>query len=307
MFGYIMVNKPELKIKDFDLYRSYYCGLCHDLKEGYGQFGRLSLSYDMNFIAVLLSGLYEPEENDRTARCLLHPVHKCKVRQNVYTRYAADMNIIFAYFKSMDDWIDEKKFNKYIYTKLLKKKNGRVVAQYAKKAQFVYDQLEQLHECEKRKETDLDLVGGLFGDIMGEIMVYQADEWEETLRKLGFYLGKFIYFIDAFEDLEEDLKKGNYNPYLAKFGPQILELRKEEIAVGDQPMFVDRPMCYEEFDRYVYEILQLMIAECSKAFERLPIVEHIDVLRNVLYSGVWCRFATIHNKRTGKKDDDGSL
>lgn len=61
MFGYVVLNKPEIKFKDFDLYRSFYCGLCRELKEKYGISGQISLTYDMTFVVILLSALYEPD------------------------------------------------------------------------------------------------------------------------------------------------------------------------------------------------------------------------------------------------------
>ena len=70
LFGYIIVNKPEMKFKEFDLYHAYYCGLCRSLKKCYGMAGQISLSYDMTFLAMLLSGLYEPEETCSRERCV---------------------------------------------------------------------------------------------------------------------------------------------------------------------------------------------------------------------------------------------
>ena len=93
MFGYITVCQKELKIKDFDLYRSYYCGLCHALKKQYGRTGQMLLNYDMTFLAILLSALYEPEEETVKARCIPHPVRKHEERFCDVTRYAADMNV----------------------------------------------------------------------------------------------------------------------------------------------------------------------------------------------------------------------
>ena len=98
MFGYVVVSEQDLKIREFNLYRSYYCGMCMDLKENYGQTGRLTLSYDTVFLALLLTSLYEPEDLVRDIRCAVHPVEKHRTRQNDYTRYAADINIILSYY-----------------------------------------------------------------------------------------------------------------------------------------------------------------------------------------------------------------
>ena len=70
MFGYIAINKAEMKFKDYDVYQAYYCGLCRRLKECYGKRGQLTLSYDMTFLIVLLTGLYEPKTVTGETRCI---------------------------------------------------------------------------------------------------------------------------------------------------------------------------------------------------------------------------------------------
>ena len=117
MFGYIVMNKPEIKMKDFDMYRSFYCGLCRELREKYGISGQITLSYDMTFVIMLLSGLYEPKTYKGTTRCILHPVRKQPVRKNVMTEYCADMNILLTYYKCLDDWNDDRKYVKLGYAR----------------------------------------------------------------------------------------------------------------------------------------------------------------------------------------------
>ena len=116
---------------------------------------------------------------------------------------------------------------------------------------------------------------------MSELFLYKEDEWKQTLSRMGFFLGKYIYIIDAYEDIEKDLKKGNYNPF-------------SEIYQN------------EGFDDFVNQILTMMISECAREFEELPIIEDVDILRNILYSGVWAKFQSIRNKRkqVEEKTDD---
>ena len=107
MFGYIAINKAEMKFKDYDMYHSYYCGLCKCLKECYGRKGPMTLSYDMTFLIVLLTGLYEPDTVTETVNCIAHPLEKHMARTNVFTEYAAAMNLVLSYYKAIDDWQDE--------------------------------------------------------------------------------------------------------------------------------------------------------------------------------------------------------
>lgn len=104
MFGYIVVNQAEMKYKEFDVYHSYYCGLCRRLKEKYGIAGQLSLSYDMTFLLMVLTGVYDPETDVDSCRCIAHPFEKHTTRINAFTDYMADMNVLFTYYKCQDDW-----------------------------------------------------------------------------------------------------------------------------------------------------------------------------------------------------------
>ena len=97
MFGYVMIDKPELKVKDFELYRSFYCGLCRELREKYGIRGQISLNYDMTFVVLLLSALYESPVRKGTTRCAVHPAVKQQVRKTEFTSYGADMNILLVH------------------------------------------------------------------------------------------------------------------------------------------------------------------------------------------------------------------
>lgn len=279
MFGYIVVNKPEIKFKDFDEYKSFYCGLCRELREKYGIAGQVSITYDMTFVALLLDGLYEPKIQKGTTRCIIHPIRKQTVRKSVVTEYAADMNLIFTYYKCVDDWNDEKKFSRLLYAKILNKKNKAVSYAYKNKIQKIVSLLNQLSQWEKAGECDIDKMAGCFGKIMEEIFAYREDIWEKHLRRMGFYLGKFIYLLDAYEDVEKDVESGNYNPF-----------SKDYIING--------------FEERVRKLLIMMLAESCREFEKLPVLRHGDILRNILYSGVWCRFEEVGRRRREEQEKE---
>ena len=82
MFGYIYVNEQELKLKDYTAYRSFYCGLCRNLHQRYGRTAQMMLNYDLTFLAVLLTGLYEPETKAEEYRCIPHPFQKHRMTEN---------------------------------------------------------------------------------------------------------------------------------------------------------------------------------------------------------------------------------
>lgn len=276
MFGYIIINKSEMKFKEYDIYHSYYCGLCRKLKEKHGIIGQTTLSYDMTFLHMLLTGLYEPKTTINSYKCVTHPFIKHPARLNEFTEYVADMNILMSYYKCKDDWTDERNLIKLGYAKLLKPKCKKIELAYSEKVKKVDSLLKDIYSGEQMQDYDIDKMAGRFGGVMAEIFAYRQDEWEAGMRRIGFYLGKFIYLMDAYEDIEEDLKNGTYNPFV--------------------PLY--QTSNYEEECR---KILNMMMAECSKEFEKLPILENIEIIRNILYSGVWCRFVAVRKKREEKQ------
>lgn len=279
MFGYILPHKQELKVREYEDYRASYCGLCKSLKERHGRLGQMTLNFDMTFLALLLTGLYEPESKSGSGRCLAHPLQIHHYRQNEYYDYAADMNVLLTYYKCMDDWADDRKLTRLLFAKLLSGKMRRLRKLYPEKCERVQSLLSELSECEKRNLQDIDKTAGFFGEIMAELFVYREDHWEAVLRKMGFFFGKFIYLMDAYEDIEEDRKKGRYNPLNALY------------ESGD-------------FEPECARILKMMMAETSRAFELLPILEDAEILRNILYAGVWSRYGQIRLKRKEKNRED---
>lgn len=272
MFGYITINQAELKFKEYDIYHAFYCGICRDLKCRYGLAGQLSLSYDMTFLAILLTGLYEPETIRGDRKCIVHPLERHPTRNNVFTEYAADMNVLFTCYKCNDDWEDERKFRKLVYGRLLEGKTGRLKREHREKVRKISLLMQEFSEAEKSQNADIDTLSGLFGQVMAEIVAVKEDEWADSLRRLGFFLGKFIYLLDAYEDVDTDIKKGTFNPLKKKY--ECLDFEEE-----------------------CKTILVMMMSECCKEFETLPILENVEILRNILYSGVWCRYEAVHRRR----------
>ena len=122
--------------------------------------------------------------------------------------------------------------------------------------------LKELAELEKENCQDIDAAARPFGSLMAELFVWKEDAFQEILRAFGFYLGKFIYMMDAFMDLADDEKKGCYNPFMNRIGEEDLEETIREMLDGT---------------------LRMAIAE----FEKLPLEQDLPILRNILYEGVW--------------------
>lgn len=272
MFGYINIFKPELKMKDYYKYKAYYCGLCKTLKTRYRPLGQMTLSYDMTFLILLLTSLYESETKMEQHRCFVHPLNKHDTLQNEFTNYVADMNIVLTYYHMLDDWQDEKSVVGFTGAKVLERYYRKICKRYPRQCDVIKRGLEQLSHCERNGEQNIDVVSRNFGELMAELFDYKQDRWGEHLRKIGFYLGKFIYIMDAYDDLAKDKKNNSYNP--------LIEISEEK-----------------DFEKNCKAMLTAMLAECTGEFEMLPCLVDVDILRNILYEGVWSKYITIQKEK----------
>ena len=279
MFGYVTIDKPELKFREFDIYRAHYCGLCRELRERYGIPGQLTLTYDLTFVILLLEGLYEPKTLTGKTRCAVHPLIRQPVCKSRITEYAADMNVLLAYYKCLDDWNDEHKIMRRAYAGVLKKGAAKVKESFPEKSRMIVEHLDRLSKLEEQGSSDIDEVSGCFGHLMEEIFVFRHDIWEADLRRMSFFLGKYIYLLDAFEDAPEDQRTGSYNIFSEMYQ-------------------------HDDFSDEAGRMMQMMLSEACRSFERLPIIRHGGILRNILYSGVWTRYRAVLRKRKKEQEKD---
>ena len=272
MFGYVTIAAGALTPEQQARYRAFYCGLCHALGRRHGQLGRMTLSYDATFLYLLLTSLYEPETAEGSARCLPHPFKPHAYVQNELADYCCDMNIALAYHKCLDDWQDDHSLTGRAEAALLKQASDRVYSLYPDKCREIERCLKAISALEKSGESSPDTGANLSARMLGVIYRFREDMWADALVALGEGLGRFVYLMDAYDDLEADLKKGRYNPLRA---------------------WHDR----DDYETFVKDSLTLLIGEATEAFETLPLVQDMDILRNILYAGCWTRYEQLQQKR----------
>lgn len=277
MFGYVRIRKPELKIKDYVSYRGFYCGLCHALREEYGWRGQMTLSYEMSFLVILLSSVYDLPLTEKKRRCMVHPFKAQRTIVTEAAKYAADMNVLFSYYHFRDDEQDEPSLRSFIGVHAYRRLCRRIVANYPRQAKALRQGLKSLSALEKASCRDAGALAHCFGSILAELFVWREDGLERYFRDTGYYLGRFIYRMDAYDDLPGDRKKGCFNPYKTMPEEKLTEQVREEL-LGE-------------------------IAAAGAAFEKLPCLEYRDILRNILYAGVWNRFDIISAERTKQKEE----
>lgn len=265
MFGYVLADKSNLSEAQFQRYRSCYCGLCHEIGRSYGSLQRLALNYDMAFLVLLLTSLYEPEERQDSVRCVVHPWKPHDHWLSPCTSYGAAMNVALAYYQRMDRWQDDHSLLSRAEAQLFAGAMGSIRAVYPRQMEAITVGLDALRKLEQADLQDPDQGANAFGALLAELFVFREDRWEPLLRQLGASLGRAIYLMDALLDLPADLKHGSYNP-----------LRSRAQAGLTKEAFLP--------------VLQLLMGECTDAFERLPLVQDVELMRNILYSGFWLKY-----------------
>lgn len=277
MFGYVTADRSNLTQVQIARYRECYCGLCRAIAQRHGQFSRFSLTYDMTFLVLLLDALYEPSISSGSARCIVHPVRKQLYRISRYTEYAADLNVALAYFNCLDDWNDDRNGVKYLYAKGLERHYRQAQQRWPRQCAVMEETLDALSRLEREQSSDLDATSGQFGRLMAELFTPKEDRWKDTLAQLGSTLGRFLYIMDACLDQHSDQRHGRYNPITA------FEQRNGPFAAE--------------------ATLTMLIGDCSLAFERLPLEQDLDLLRNILYSGIWSKWINARKKDSTQTEE----
>lgn len=289
MFGYIVPLRDELKVKDFIKFRSYYCGLCFQLKNNLGSIPRFLLNYDMTFLAILLDSLSNTELKFKTKRCIAHPFEKKSIIiENNALKYASSINLTLYYHKIKDDVYD----NDDIQSKLLEK----ILYQYQKKLDnsispinnIIKNNLEELTNFENNKNfTLIDEICHPFSDIVGNILKLYPYELtndnlilRNNLYALGYSLGKWIYLIDALDDLKDDMTFKKFNPLNFLFNKEMKSY--DEIIDTIKPKI--------EF------IILNCLYTCKDILSKLTIYKNHDILKNILELGMTDKYIGILKK-----------
>ena len=277
MFGFVMANVRELSREQRERYGSVYCGICRRIRQRASGGVRLTLSYDMAFLALLLMSLYEPEEQRGKRACGIRLIPKGWV-DNAYIGYGADMNIALAYYKALDDYRDDSSAVAGILAGQLEKSMPQLRQIYGRQCEAMERCIRRLSQLEAEGCDNPDLPAACFGELMGELLVYREDNWSGNLRQMGMALGRYIYLADAAVDYRRDRRKNKYNPFLA-------------MGTGE-----DR----ETWENY----LVLAMGRCTDYYERLPLVQDKKLLDNILYSGIWVEYGRKQRSKSASQEEE---
>ena len=267
MYGYVRPLRDELKLREYEQFRGVYCGLCHALKQRYGPLYRFAVSYDLTFLAMLLSGT-EPV-SVCPKRCPYRPLRKKAMcpEGSCSMDAAADMTVILAYHKMRDGVRDGGFFERIgcgLMSAAMKPAYRKASALLPAFSETAERELSRLSELEKEESPSLDAAADTFAT-----MLSAAAEGDSAriMRELLYHLGRIVYILDAADDLKDDLKTGAYNPLLYRF-----RLREGKLTEEDE------------------ETLRLSLAHShnalSSAYQLLPPGPYEGLLDNTIYYGL---------------------
>ena len=275
MFGYVRLFKPTITMGEYEQYKGIYCTLCKQMGKRYGLLSRFTLSYDMTFLALLQMALAEEDADFCPSRCSFNPSKRClKVTTTAAIDRAADIGTILTYYKLKDTLADEglgKKIGAWCALPFAaaahKKAKKRVPAIDVAVAAMMTAQA----DIEAADDTSIDraaepfalLLQTLAGDIAAD------DTQKRVLERFGYCLGRWVYLMDAVDDLAKDLEKGRYNPYIG-----ARQLKKGDTAG------------VKEARTYSLFTLNACLAECKAAYDLLEIRRFDGILRNILEEGM---------------------
>lgn len=275
MFGYILPEKPELKIKEYELFRAYYCGLCKSIGKRHGQMLRLTLNYDLTFLALLMSSLANGKTTVSRERCIVHPLSlRHVIKNSEIIDYLSDMNILLTYYSLEDKWIDERSVAARVALHILRPFLRKIRKRYSEKCDIIESRLKELRRLEKERCPSMDMAAEPFARLMEEVLACEhicpVGEYGEALRWIGYNIGKWVYILDAYNDVGEDIKKSAYNVLLYQFN----------YDGEDVNIFRNRIRQRVEFN------LTYALSQVAKAYELLRIKNNASLIENIIYMGM---------------------
>ncbi|MCQ2546866.1 MAG: DUF5685 family protein [Clostridia bacterium] len=314
MLGYVQIYKPDLKVREYEIYQGYYCGVCKYIGSEYGQLPRMALSYDAAFLACLLASVDETPDAPVQEHCVVHHIKKKTIIRNRAIEYAGDVMLILAWYKLLDDVHDEGRLSAKATMKLYRGIHKKLVLKYPDLCEGIEWNLAVLGGLEDGKCTSIDEVAEPFAKIMevifreGSRALYgdgnaaaEGENLHEIFAKIGYHMGKWIYLMDAVDDIEENIESGAYNPLLYRFDWRGGVSGEAAFASESAEEFRARIREKAEFNLYHY------LAVVSEELPALDIKKNKGIIDNIVYFGMNCKTETILDHKEEKEEKDESI
>ena len=271
MFGYVLPDKPNMFMKDYALYRAFYCGLCKSIGKKCNQVMRFTTNYDITFLNVLYHAIFDVDVEIKEETCILGPFKKKSIaKDDELTQVIVDVNNILGHYKCVDDIKDNKSASKWMFDKLvLKRHYKKAKVNLEKIDEIVSKGYEKLRDLEQEKCKSVDIVADPFANIMkGISKELFKEKFDDSIGDMMYALGKWVYIVDAIDDVEEDYKDKKFNLFL--FDYDYTDKKTFLIEKHDDLEFILKS-CYKDI---------------VDNFNKLKVKKYEGVLTNILWYGI---------------------
>ena len=279
MFGYLDVEKDKLQEGQRGLWQTFMCGICLSTKKLYGNYPRMFISNDVNFFNVLFHSVTETDVTVTNRRCFSHPIRKMSVlNETSITEKLSVANVLLTYWNIYDDTVDGGSVKKKTALKLFRKAYNKAKKDFPELDRLLAKRYGELRELEQSNCKSVDQVAHAFAVLTQEFaVVVLGEQANEYLQTLCYNLGKWIYLIDALDDVEKDIKRHNYNPFVACYNVETpTDLSKKQ----------------DELNFEMFAVLN-RIAQC---YNDLNLTKYTCILKNVLFDSIRNKTKQILNK-----------
>lgn len=283
MFGYVKPDIPELKVKEHELYKASYCGLCRTMGKKTGCMSNMTLNYDFVFLVLLRKVAEKRTGIVKMRRCMAHPFKRRPMLEiDESLEYCAKTSVMLTRLKLQDNINDSRGFKKLIarivaLTRIFLRKTDKELRPLE---DTLKEKIDLLSALERENVDSIDTVSSVFGELLSAVASHGLDGEEATLcAKIGYHLGKWIYTIDAIDDIDDDAKTGSFNAIINSFGKNPTDEQRDMLRIA----------------------LMLELDEMSKAVEALDFSQHRDVegiIKNTLYLGMVNQTKTVLKMKT---------
>lgn len=289
MFGYVRINKPEMKVKEYEAYRGIYCSVCKAMRKNFGILSALTLSYDITFLALMRLSFSGKKPDFKGGRCPYNPSKKCNYCTNCEEdfRYAAAVSMMMLYFKIKDNIEDGSFFRRlvmYIILPYAFFKYKKAKKLYGEAAAIIEESMKNQALTEKSDSDSTDTAAHSSADALGRILSYSLEEGQGNIYRFGYGIGKWVYLCDALDDIEKDIKKNNYNVFVKKYN--LTHSPDEEVR--------------EE----IRKSLNMSLALVCEAYENTENTTLKPIVENIIYEGT---DIIINNILKGKEKNERPL
>lgn len=280
LFGYVKPQKWELLLKEYDQYTGVYCSLCRQLGRRYGPAAKMALNYDCTFFSIVLISLSGKSPSFERKRCTVNPFKKCPYcLAETETDAGAALTVILSYYKIKDNIADSPRYKRAAYRCLLPFAaygHRRAAAAYPAYEAIVSSAMRDQAKAESEENAGPDRCAEPTANMLARLLVYSSGKEEDAaesrvLHEFGYYLGRWVYLMDAADDMEKDAASGSFNPFAVKYG----------IRPGEKDA--------EKFRRAkagANEALNMTLVRLDAALQLMDLDSFEPVIRNVVLKGL---------------------